>query len=304
MTSPVPGAIRTAAASNARGMLLMLLATLALTGMHTIVRYLSADMHPFQITFFRNLFSLVVMAPLMLRAGVDELKSAQPRLHLLRSCIGFLAMVLWFYALSVVPVAEATALSFTTAIFGSIAAYLFLGESMRLRRWTAVIFGFIGALVILRPGHEAVAPGAWMVLASSIFWALALVTVKHLSRTDSTVCIVAWNAVLLTLFSIPIAVPVWTAPSTIQLLWLGLVGLLATLGHLAMTTAFRVADATAVFPMDFSRLLWASLLGYLVFAEVADVGTWAGAAIIFASTTYITLRERQLMAQRPVVRDA
>lgn len=276
-------------------MLFMLLATLALTGMHTIVRYLSAEMHTFEITFFRNLFSLLLMAPLMLRAGLDELKSRQPRLQLMRSCIGFLAMVLWFYGLSVVPIAEATALSFTTAIFGSIAAFLFLGERMRLRRWTAVIIGFIGALVILRPGYQVVSPGAWIVLASSVLWALALVAVKRLSSTDSTVCIVAWNAVLLTLFSIPLTVPVWSAPTAAQLGWLVLVGILATLGHLAMTTAFRVADATSIFPMDFTRLLWASLLGYLVFDEVADAGTWIGAAIITASTTYITLDRKSVV---------
>lgn len=275
-------------------MLFMLVATLALTCMHALVRYLSAQMHAFEITFFRNLFALFIMAPLMFRAGLEELKSRQPRLQLLRSCFGILAMALWFYGLSLVPLADATALSFTAAIFGSVAASLFLRERMRLRRWTAVITGFIGALIILRPGFHSVEPGAWIVLASSVFWALALVTVKRLSSTDSIVCIVAWNTVLLTLFSLPLALPVWTTPSVEQLGWLLLVGLLATLGHLAMTNAFRLADATAVFPVDFTRLLWASLLGFLLFAEVPDAATWIGGALIFASTTYITFRERRV----------
>lgn len=275
-------------------MLFMLLATLALTCMHALVRFLSVEMHAFEITFFRNLFALLIMAPLMLRAGAEELKSRQPRLQLLRSCFGILAMALWFYGLSVVPIAEATALSFTAAIFGSIAASLFLRERMRLRRWTAVVTGFIGALIILRPGFQSVDPGAWIVLASSVFWALALVTVKRLSTTDSIVCIVAWNTVLLTVFSLPLAIPVWTAPSAEQLGWLFLIGLLATLGHLAMTNAFRLADATAVFPVDFTRLLWASILGFLLFAELPDAATWIGGALIFASTTYITFRERRV----------
>lgn len=287
-------AARTAGLSNARGMLFMLIATLALTCMHALVRFLSAELHAFEITFFRNLFGLLIMAPLMFRAGVEELKSRQPRLQLLRSCFGILAMALWFYGLSIVPIAEATALSFTAAIFGSVAASLFLRERMRLRRWTAVVVGFVGALIILRPGFQSVQPGAWVVLVSSVFWALALVSVKRLSSTDSTVCIVAWNSVLLTLFSLPLAVPVWTAPTTAQLGWLLLIGLLATIGHLAMTNAFRLADATAVFPVDFTRLLWASLLGFLLFAELPDAATWIGGAIIFASTTYITFRERKL----------
>ncbi len=275
-------------------MLFMLVATLALTCMHALVRFLSAEMHAFEIVFFRNLFALFIMAPLMFRAGLKELKSRQPRLQLLRSCFGILAMALWFYGLSLVPLADATALSFTAAIFGSVAASLFLRERMRLRRWTAVITGFIGALIILRPGFHSVEPGAWIVLASSVFWALALVTVKRLSSTDSIVCIVAWNTVLLTLFSLPLALPVWTTPSVEQLGWLLLVGLLATLGHLAMTNAFRLANATAVFPVDFTRLLWASLLGFLLFAEVPDAATWIGGALIFASTTYITFRERRV----------
>ncbi len=291
-------AARAVGASNARGMLFMVLATLALTGMHALVRFLSAEMHAFEITFFRNLFGLLIMAPLMLRAGVEELKSRQPRLHLIRSCFGILAMALWFYGLSVVPIAEATALSFTAAIFGSVAAALVLGERMRLRRWTAVLTGFAGALIILRPGLQSVQPGAWIVLASSVFWALALVTVKKLSSTDSTVCIVAWNSVLLTVFSLPLALPVWVAPNAGQLGWLLVVGLLATLGHLAMTNAFRLADATAVFPVDFTRLLWASLLGFLLFAEVPDAATWVGGAVIFASTTYITFRERRIKRAR------
>ncbi len=287
-------AVRAAGASNARGMLFMLLATLSLTGMHALVRFLSAEMHAFEITFFRNLFALLIMAPLMLRAGVEELKSRQPRLQLVRSCFGILAMALWFYGLSVVPIAEATALSFTAAIFGSVAASLFLRERMRLRRWTAVVIGFAGALIILRPGFHSVQPGASIVLASSVFWALALVSVKKLSSTDSTVCIVAWNSVLLTAFSLPLALPVWATPTAAQLGWLLVIGLMATIGHLAMTNAFRLADATAVFPVDFTRLLWASLLGFVLFAEVPDAATWVGGAVIFASTTYIAFRERRV----------
>ncbi len=287
-------AVRAAGVSNARGMLFMLLATLSLTGMHALVRFLSAEMHAFEITFFRNLFALLIMAPLMLRAGVEELKSRQPRLQLVRSCFGILAMALWFYGLSVVPIAEATALSFTAAIFGSVAASLFLRERMRLRRWTAVVIGFAGALIILRPGFHSVQPGASIVLASSVFWALALVSVKKLSSTDSTVCIVAWNSVLLTAFSLPLALPVWATPTAAQLGWLLVIGLMATIGHLAMTNAFRLADATAVFPVDFTRLLWASLLGFVLFAEVPDAATWVGGAVIFASTTYIAFRERRV----------
>jgi drug/metabolite transporter (DMT)-like permease len=129
---------------------------------------------------------------------------------------------------------------------------------------------------------------------SSLCWAGALLTVKKLSTTDSVVCIVTWNSVLLTVLSLPVALPVWVTPSTEQLLWLGIIGVLATLGHLAMTSAFKASDATAVFPVDYTRLLWASVIGYLAFGEIPDLWTWIGGTIIFASTTYIAYREAAL----------
>lgn len=281
-----------------RGPLLMLAATAVLTCMHATVRHVSDGMHSFEITFFRNLFGLVAILPLALRAGIGNLKSRQPGLQLLRSAFGLVAMFTWFYALSVVPIAQATALSFTSVIFGSIGAALLLGERMRLRRWSAVLAGFAGTLVILRPGFGDVDPAALIVVLSSVCWAGALLTVKRLSATDSVVCIVTWNSILLTVLSLPVAIPVWVTPSTGQLLWLSLIGLLATLGHLAMTGAFKASDATVVFPVDYTRLLWATIIGYLAFGEIPDIWTWIGGTIIFASTTYISYREATLRRAR------
>ena len=276
----------------------MLAATAVLTCMHATVRHVSDGMHSFEIVFFRNLFGLVAILPLALRAGIGNLKSRQPGLQLLRSAFGLVAMFTWFYALSVVPIAQATALSFTSVIFGSIGAALLLGERMRLRRWSAVLAGFAGTLVILRPGFGDVDPAALIVVLSSICWAGALLTVKRLSATDSVVCIVTWNSILLTVLSLPVAIPVWVTPSTEQLLWLSLIGLLATLGHLAMTGAFKASDATVVFPVDYTRLLWATVIGYLAFGEIPDIRTWIGGTIIFASTTYISYREATLRRAR------
>ncbi len=280
-------------ARNAHGMLVMLGATLIMVCMHTAVRHVSQQLPVSEVVFFRNLFGLLAVAPLVLREGVGRLRTRRPGLHLLRSCIGIAAMWLWFYALSVVPVAEATALSFSSVIFGSIAAAVLLGERMRLRRWTAVVIGFLGALVILRPGFHEVSLGLLAVLASSVFWALALILVKTLSRHDSVVCIVALNQFLLTIFSALPAFAVWQTPTPAQFAVLALVGVCATAGHLMMTTAFKWGEASAVFPMDFARLLWAAAAGFVVFGEVPDAWTWTGGAIIFASTAYITWRESQ-----------
>jgi drug/metabolite transporter (DMT)-like permease len=275
-------------------MLLMLGATLVLTVMHAIVRHLGQSMHPFEIVFFRNLFGLVAVLPLVVHGGPRILYTRRPALHALRGALATGAMLSWFYSLSIVPIAEATALSFMAVIFASLGAVFFLGENMRIRRWSAVIASFTGAMLILRPGFHEVSGGALLVLGSSVCWGLAVVTVKQLSRTESVVSIVAWMAILLTSVSIVPALWVWQWPTWSQLAWLALVGGLATAGHLAMTQALKIADTTSILPLDFTRLVWAAALGYLVFGEVPDRWTWLGGGIIVSSATYLMFREASL----------
>ncbi|MDX1605105.1 MAG: DMT family transporter [Candidatus Competibacterales bacterium] len=278
----------------ARAVLLMLLATLLLASMHALVRHLGQQLPPFEIAFFRNLFGLLVIVPLILRHGRTAFISRQPGLQLLRGLSSILAMLGWFYGLSLVPVAEATALSFTSAIFASLGAVVLLGERMRLRRWSAVAVGFVGALVLLRPGFTEVGAGAVVILLGSVCWGASIVIVKRLSRTDSTISIVVWMSIMLTLYSLPPALYVWQWPDATQLAWLLLVGGLASGGHLAMVGALRRVDATLLMPLDYTRLIWTSLLGYWAFSEVPDRWTWIGGSLIFASAAYITFREARL----------
>ena len=281
------------ASANLRGMAMMFVATTILSCMHGLIRHVSAEMHPFEIAFFRNVFGLLVLVPFVVRAGRAGLVSQQPGLQLLRGVVVVVAMLSWFYALSVVPIAQATALSFTAAIFGSLAAVVFLGERMRRRRWTAVAISVLGVLVVLRPGLAGFDAGSLIVLLASLSWAGSVVLVKLLSRTDSSVAIVTWITVIMAVLTLPPALLVWAWPTPAQLAWLGLIGALGTAGHLAMTRSFKLADVTAVLPIDFTRLIWTSLIGYLAFAEVPDIWVWIGGGVIFASTTYIAYREHR-----------
>jgi drug/metabolite transporter (DMT)-like permease len=288
-------------ANNTRGMLIMFATTLIMVCMHTVVRHVGQDLPTAEVVFFRNLFSLIVVMPLLLRSGgLSQLKTQHPWMHLLRTGVGIFAMWSWFYGLAHVPVAQATALSFTNVMFGTLAAVIILGERLRLRRWTAIAIGFVGALIILRPGYIEITPGVIAVLFSSLCWAVALIIVKWISQHDSVLCIVGWNAILLTVFSIGPALYVWQTPTPTQLGWLFLIGFLATIAHLAMTTAFKIGDASVIFPMDFARLIWASIIGYLAFAEIPNMWTWIGGLIIFSSTAYITYRESQIKHVKPV----
>jgi len=269
----------------------MTLATILLACMHGLVRYISQDLHPFVIAFYRNLFGLVAVLPLVLKIGLSGLRMHQPKLMVLRSVLGIFGMLVWFYGLSKVPTAEATALSFAAAIFTAISAFILLKEKIRLRRLVAIIGGLIGVLVVLQPSGDSYNPYMWLIVVACVFWGLSMTIVKILTRTESTISIVVWMSVILTIFSLPPALLVWQWPDWDQILLLGLMGVFATVGHLCLTRACALADITAVMSIDFMRLIWAALIGIFFFSDAFYLHTWIGAVIIFASGLYIIFRE-------------
>ena len=200
-------------------------------------------------------------------------------------------MLTWFYRLSKVTTAEATALSFTAAIFTALVSYILLKEKMKAHRWTAIFGGIIGVIIVLQPDTENYNPYMLLVLVSCMFWGLSVTLVKILTRTDSVTSIVAWMSILLTVMSLPPALLFWQWLNVDQFLLLCAMGVMATLGHLAMTQALSLADTTAVMSIDFMRLIWAALIGYYFFSDPLEIYTWIGATIIFASGLYIIFRE-------------
>jgi len=285
---PVPPAT-----SKLRGILFMILAAMTVSVMHVLVRYTStsAGVHPLEIAFFRNLTTLCILAPLLLRQGRSGWKSARPGLQAVRGFVGSAAMLTWFYSLYLLPVADATVLSFTAVIVTSLGAILVLGERVGPRRWIAIAVGLAGTLIILRPGVQVVSVGSLMVLLSTCLWSISLLVVKVLSRTDSSVTIVFYSAMYFTPLSFIPALFVWQWPTVAQVALMILIGVLASISHLSMTQALKLADATLVMPLDFTRLIWAAGIGYLVFGEFPDFWTWVGGAVIVASAVYITYRE-------------
>ena len=266
----------------------------SLSAMHAIVRFLSPSIHPFELAFFRSLFGFIVILPLLLRGGIDSVRTHQPRLQMLRGVVSIAAMMSWFYGLSMVPLAEATALSFTNVIFGSLTAIIFLREKMTMARGIAVFIGFVGVLVILRPGFVQMDIGVVCVLFSALCWGCSVVIVKQLGRTDAAVSIVAWVGIQLSILSLPFALSVWVWPTMEEWLWLSLLGTLATIGHLCMVKGLKLTDAMTIFPLDFTRLIWASLFGLFIFSEWPDVWTFVGAGIIVISGTFMLYREDRI----------
>ncbi len=275
-----------------RGMALIVISTLGFSGMHSVIRGLGKeDLHPFEIAFFRNFFGLLVLAPLFMRHGVGALRTQHLPLHALRGGLQICAMLMFFTAVTITPLAKVSAMSFTAPLFATIGAVLILGERIRARRITALVFGFVGAVLIIRPGVVEIDLGAILVLTSSAIWAGAMLIIKHVSRTDSSVVITAYMGIFMTPLSFLAAVWFWTWPEPHHYLLFILMGALGSLAHVAMAQAFKEADATAILPLDFTRLLWSAALGFMLFGEIPELWTWIGGITIFASTTYIAYRE-------------
>ncbi|WP_119460688.1 DMT family transporter [Rhodospirillaceae bacterium SYSU D60014] len=269
-------------------------AALFFAGLSGVIRHLTHEMHPFEVAFFRNLFGLAFLLPWLWRAGLGALRTERLGLYVWRAVIGLTAMLTSFSALALLPFAQAVAISFAAPMFATIGAALILREVVRARRWTATVIGFAGVLIILRPGTEGLTVGAALALLSAAISAVSVLIIKHLSRTESSNAIATYMVLLMTPMSLLPALLVWTWPEP-DLWWL-LVGMgaLGTLGHLCYIRAFALADASAVMPYDYTRLVFASIIGYFAFAELPNLWTWSGAAVIVGAAIYIARREARL----------
>ena len=274
----------------------MLLSSASLSGMQVAIRSVPGGMHPFEIAFFRNFFSLLLILGSQGRGGIAALKTRKLALHLLRGVLNVISMLLFFKGVLLAPLSQVAALSFLAPLMASLVAFVLFREGNRLLRSATIAVGFAGALLILRPGVVPIGEGQTLVLLNTIFWAVALVVIKQLARTETSVTITVYMSLVMTPLSLCAALLVWQWPAAEQLLWMALVATLGTVGHMALAQAFRMADASAVLPLDFFKLIWGSLLGFTFYGEHADAWTWVGGTVIFASSTFLTLREARRRA--------
>jgi drug/metabolite transporter (DMT)-like permease len=265
----------------------MLGSAASISGANGAVQHLShSNLHVFEIAFFRQLLGLVFMSALFLRGGLRPLITRKFGLHVLRSILNVLAMLAFFYGLSLEPLAKVVSLGLTAPLFATIGAVLFLRERMTPHRWIALGIGVAGAMIILRPGIQVVSLGALMVLISNTLWAVALVVIKVLTRTESSVTVALYSSLLQTPIAFMFAVFFWQWPTVEQLVWLAGIAIFGTISQLALTEAFRKADATLVLPADFTKVIWASLIGYFFFNQVPEIWVGVGAVVIFSAVFY------------------
>ncbi len=277
-----------------RAALLMMGSTVFFGLMAVAIRLASQTLHTFEIAFFRNFFGVIAALPLLLRHGPDLLRTTQLPRYLFRCVIGVMSMFCGFWAIGHLPLAQAVSLSYSTPLFVTIAAVLMLGEQVRARRWAAVVLGFVGVLVIVRPGSASFTGGTLIALSAAVLSGLVSIQIKQLSRTEPADRIVLWTTLLWVPMSLGPALFVWEWPRGITWLWVAAAGGLGTGGHMLWTRALKLGDVSALTPISFMQLPIVATLGYLLFDEQVDRWTALGAGIIFAANAYIAHREAQL----------
>ncbi len=277
-----------------RAALLMLGSTMAFGLMAIAIRFASAHVPTQEVAFFRNAFGLVALLPFLLRTGRSVFHTQQLPRYLLRSVIGLCSMLCAFWAIGHLPISQAISLSYSTPLFVTIAAVLFLGEKVRVRRWAAVVCGFIGVLIIVRPGAASFSPGMLIAVLAAVLSSLVAIQMKQLTRVDGADTVVFYTYAFWVPLSLVPALFTWVWPNGIGWAWLVATGVLGTIGQLLWTRALRLGEVSALTPISFMQLPLVSLLGWLLFQETLDRWTVIGAGTILAANAYIAHREAVL----------
>lgn len=273
---------------------LMVAGTVLFALMAVCIRLAASELHAFQIAFFRVFFGLAFLLPMLVRHGPGILRTDRLRFYVFRCAIGMVSMFAGFWAIVHLPLAQAIAISYSTPLFVTIGAVFFLGEVVGARRWTAVVIGFLGVLVIMRPGAESFTAGSLVALLAALASANAAISIKFLSRTEHPDAIVLWTTLIWVPMALGPALLFWRMPTGLTWLWIVLSGALGTTAHLLWTRALRLGDASMLTPISFLQILVVAVFGWWLFDEPLDRWTALGAAIIFASNLYIARREARL----------
>ena len=244
--------------------------------------------------FFRFFLGLVIILPYIIKKKDTVLKTTHLKQHFLRAILGLPAMLLYFSALVLLPIEKLTAISFVVPLIVTILAVFFLGEKIYIYRTLALLLGFSGMLVIIRPGFVDISIGVYMVLFSALLWSINIIITKKISKDDSAITILAYQSIFMSLLSLFIVLFFWEMPSLKTFIYLILAAMCGTVLHLTLNHAFKLVDVSMTQPYSFLNLVFASIIGYFVFDEIPDLYTWIGALIIFTGVLIISYREMKL----------
>ncbi len=282
---------------NARGLLFMGLGMFLFSAVDTGAKFLTDGLHPLQIVWTRQLGLLAGAMFLLVRFGPSILKASHPRLQVLRGVVAVFSATLFIMAIAHVPLADAVAISFVAPFMVTVLGALVLREPVGVRRWVAVSLGFVGALIVIRPGMGVMHPAAGLVVVAALFFAIRQIISRALSDTDKTATTVFYTAVVASaLLTVPLPF-VWQSPTAEQIPVLIGIAILAGLAEICVIRALELGLAVVIAPMQYSLILWSTCYGWLIFGQLPDGWTWIGTALIVATGVY-TLRREYLASKR------
>ena len=283
-----------AAARPVAGILWMLLTGASFVAVTAIVKHVGSDLPAAQSAFLRYALGLPFLLPMIRPILEARMSRRQVTLFGWRGAAHTLGVMCWFYAMTQITIAEVTAMNYLNPVYVTLGAALFLGERLAARRILAVLAALLGAMIILRPGFRELSPGHLAMLATAVFFAVSYLLAKRMSGEVSALVVVGMLSVTVTIGLAPFALAVWVPPTWEQIAWLFLVAVFATAGHYTMTRAFAAAPIAVTQPVTFLQLVWATLLGWLVFDEAIDIWVVLGGSVILAAVSFITWREAVL----------
>jgi drug/metabolite transporter (DMT)-like permease len=276
---------------TSRGMFWMLVTGLCFLSVTITVRYIGTRIPAPEAAFIRYAFGTLLLLPVILQLFRGEVVIRSWRVMLVRGVLHGIGVILWFYAMARIPIAEVTALGYITPVFITIGAALFLGEKLHIRRILAVFFGLVGVFIILRPGMSEISTGQIAQLIAAPLFAASMLMTKKMTSTENLSVIVTGLSIVCTLTLLLPALSNWVTPNIIEIALLALTAVFATLGHYTMTKAFNLAPLSVLQPISFLQLLWATLFGVILFGESIDIFVVIGGAVLVFSTSYIAYRE-------------
>jgi drug/metabolite transporter (DMT)-like permease len=280
-----------------RGIVLMLLAMAVFSTMDGISKLLTAQLHPVEIAWGRFLFVTVILLPVLI-ARPRALVTRYPQQHMLRGVCMLGSSLFFVAALAHLPIAEASAIGFVAPLLITALSIPLLGEQVGIRRWSAVVVGFIGVLVVMRPGTSAFDPAVLFPAASAACWALGIIITRQMQGRDGVLTTLAWSTGIGFAILCLAVWPFWRAPTPLEWALLATMGALSTGGQILLIASFRYAGASLLSPFSYSQMIWATLIGFFAFGQLPDAATWIGAAIIIASGIYTLHRERVRARER------
>ena len=272
--------------------ILMIISGFSFVVMHSAAKFLSDQIHIFEITFLRCALVVVVLAPMIFKEGKSSLITKQPKFQIYRIITNSIAMLCFFYGLTLTTLAEVTALNLTVPIFTTLLAFLFLNEKLKKHRLSALFIGFLGAIIVLRP-DISINIGGVLILISALIWSVSLIFIKKLTETDSPVTISLYAGVGMIPATFVAAYPYLIMPNLYQFLIILFIAVTGTIAQTLLNSAFKRGQLAILLPFDYLKLIWSVLIGYTIFVESTTISLWIGGTLIVGASSYIAWRERK-----------